>query len=68
MDYATSVDGIINYGNENGYRPLTTGGNFYIASEIMSNGLTLVNNQYMEYNENTEQKYLEEFKITRRLQ
>jgi len=60
MDYATSTNGIINYSNENGYRELTTGGNFFIASEIMSNGLTLVNNQYMEYNENTKQKYLED--------
>ena len=34
MDYATSVDGIINYGNENGYRPLTTGGNFILLLKL----------------------------------
>lgn len=56
IDYATSIDGINNYENENAYRQLTTGGNFYTASLIMSYGLAFTD--YTEYNQNTAKKEL----------
>ena len=58
MDYATSVDGIRNYKNENGYKLLTEGGNYTMASLISSLGLSLVEDEYMPYNEQTEKKEL----------
>ncbi|MBQ9318418.1 MAG: InlB B-repeat-containing protein [Bacilli bacterium] len=58
MDYATSNNGIINYHNENGYRRLSDGGNFFMSSLIMSNGLSLVNDEYMLYNELLDKKEL----------
>lgn len=58
MDYATSADGIRNYKNENGYKLLTEGGNYTMASLISSLGLSLVEDEYMPYNEQTEKKEL----------
>lgn len=58
MDYATSNNGIKNYENENGYRALTSGGNFYMSSMIISNGLSLVPDEYMPYNSNESKKDL----------
>ena len=58
MDYATSTNGISNYKNEYGYRKLTSGGNFFMSSMIIANGLTLVDNSYMPYNERTDKKKL----------
>lgn len=60
MDYATSTNGINNYNNENGYRKLTTGGNFYMSSIIMSNGLSLISDTKMPYNESAEKRELYE--------
>ena len=61
MDYAASTDGIIKYENKyNGYHSLTGGGNFYMATVLGSNGLSFVDNSYMEYNENTDSKYMED--------
>ena len=56
MDYATSTNGINNYDNENGFRQLTEGGNFYMSSLIMSYGLSLTD--YTEFNELTDKKEL----------
>lgn len=56
LDYATSTDGINNYENENGFRLLTSGGNFYMSSLIMSYGLSLTD--YTEFNELTDKKEL----------
>ena len=58
MDYATSNNGIKNYENENGYRALTSGGNFYMSSMIISNGLSLVSDDYMPYNSDESRKEL----------
>ena len=59
MDYATSNDGISNYVNENAFaRYLTTGGNFYMSSFIMSYGLSLIDDSLMPYNESTTTKSL----------
>ena len=58
MDYATSNNGIKNYENENGYRALTSGGNFYMSSMIMSNGLSLTDDTYMPYNSDETKKDL----------
>jgi len=58
MDYATSNNGIKNYENENGYRSLTSGGNFYMSSMIMSNGLSLTSDIYMPYNSDEKKKEL----------
>ena len=41
INYATSKNGIKNYENENGYRILGDGGNYWISSSIMSYGLSL---------------------------
>lgn len=56
LDYATSTNGINNYDNENGFRQLTEGGNFYMSSLIMSYGLSLTD--YTEFNELTDKKEL----------
>ena len=58
MDYATSNNGIKNYENENGYRALTSGGNFYMSSMIISNGLSLTPDTYMPYNSDESKKDL----------
>ncbi len=58
MDYATSNNGIKNYENENGYRALTSGGNFYMSSMIISNGLSLVPDNYMPYDSDESKKEL----------
>ncbi len=61
IDYATSTNGIINYDNySNGYRSLGAGGNFFIASVAMSNGIVLQNNSSMPFDEEYNQKYLED--------
>ncbi len=60
MDYATSRNGIINYENENGYRNLTDGGNFFMSSLIMTNGLSLVDDEKMLYSESIDKKELSE--------
>ena len=51
MDYATSKDGILEYNNDDNYtnRELTSGGNFYMASLALVNGLTLVDDTMMPY-------------------
>ena len=58
MDYATSYDGIRNYNNENAYRALTGGGNFYMSSFIMANGLSLTYDRDMPYNQSKDKKDL----------
>ncbi len=58
MDYATSINGISNYENENGSRLLTYGGNFNLSAFTMSNGLSLVNDSHMPYNYSKEQREL----------
>lgn len=60
MDYATSLSGIKNYTNENGYRDLTSGGNYYMSSLAMSNGITIVNDEKMPFNSSTDKKELYE--------
>ena len=60
IDYATSNDGIYNYTNENAYRDLTTGGNFYMATMLLANGLGLINDDLMPYDYSTEKKELQE--------
>lgn len=60
MDYATSLNGIKNYTNENGYRDLTNGGNYYMSSLAMSNGITIVSDEKMPFNLSTEKKELYE--------
>ena len=59
MDYATSINGIKNYENENAYnRNLTDGGNYYMSQFIMSYGLSL--NDYEGYNQAITKKELHE--------
>ena len=60
LDYAYSNNGIIDYTNKFGhdFRKLTTGGNFGMSSEIMSYGLSLVDDKFMPYDESTEKKEL----------
>ena len=64
MDYATSTDGIIytfngnsaqyNWNNyQNGYRPLTSGGNYYMSSIAMANAITLFSENDMSWNTST---------------
>ena len=60
LDYATSTDGINYYENENGYRALGDGGNFYISSVAMSNGISLIPESKMPYNYSMEPKELYE--------
>lgn len=60
MDYATSKDGINNYENEFGARTLTSGGNFYISSFAMSNGITITSNEKMPYDYSKNKKELYE--------
>lgn len=55
IDYATSIDGIKDYKNEYASfidRNLGTGGNFYISTIAMANGVSLVNyNSFKRYND-----------------
>ncbi len=60
IDYGTSYNGINDYINENGYRNLATGGNFYMSSLLMSNGLSLIDDNLMPYDLNKEKKELSE--------
>ena len=64
MDYATSTDGIIYtfYGDsnqyiwdnyQNGYRTLTSGGNYYMSSIAMANAITLFSEKDMSWNTST---------------
>ena len=61
LDYATSTDGIVysisgdsnkyswnNY--QNGYRPLTSGGNYFMASIAMANAISLYSENDMSWN------------------
>ncbi len=59
MDYAASSDGILDYENDSN-RKLTTGGNFYTSSLIMSYGLSLVDDAKMPFNESISKKELSE--------
>ena len=56
MDYAASTDGILDYENNNGYRALTQGGNFYMSSLAMANGVTLTRESDFPFNERTDKK------------
>ena len=58
LDYAASTNGIKNYENPWGYQPLGQGGNFVYATTLMANGLSLVDNTYMPYNESLDEKPL----------
>lgn len=58
LDYATSADGIKNYKNEYGVRNLTSGGLFEIAIDAISNGVSLINDSDMPYNNEKNQKNL----------
>ncbi len=58
MDYAISTDGIFDYENGNGYRELTQGGNFYMSSLAMANGVTLMRESDFPFNERTDKKNL----------
>lgn len=49
IDYATSNNGILNYQNEHGLRDLASSGNFYISSEILSYGLSLIDEAKMPF-------------------
>ena len=49
MDYATSQYGILSYTNKHAFRALSDGGNFYMSSEIMSYGLSLIDESKMNY-------------------
>lgn len=60
MDYASSTDGINNYGNENGYRQLGEGGNFYMSSMLMANAVTLNSESSIPFDENMDKKELAE--------
>ncbi len=60
MDYACSTNGIKDYENENGSRELASGGNYFISSVLLSNGLGLVNESVMPFSNTTEKKELSE--------
>ena len=49
LDYATSFDGIKNYNNDYGVRPLEFGGNYFMALMAMSNGVGLWNESDMRF-------------------
>ena len=56
MDYSTSSNGLKDYTNPYSYRDLGDGGNFYISSEIMAYGLSLVDETTMPFDESYNQK------------
>ena len=58
LDYATSNNGISDFTNDFGLRELTGGGNYLTSSIILSNGLGLVRDNYMPFNELTTKKEL----------
>ncbi len=58
IDYAASTDGIKDYENENGTRPLADGGNFLTATLLLYNGLGLVKQSDMPFTTSMEQKEL----------
>lgn len=59
LDYATSNNGILDYDNQFGSRALLYGGgNFFYASEIMSYGLSLVDESLMPFDESIEMQKL----------
>ena len=58
LDYATSSNGIKDYENPHGIRELTSGGNFELTAEILSYGLTLVDETTMPFDESTTKKEL----------
>ncbi len=60
LDYANSTNGIKNYDNENGMRKLLYGGNFFMSSLTMMNGIGLIPEATMPFNESQEQKELSE--------
>ena len=60
MDYAASTNGIRHYENPWGAAPLGLGGNFVFATTLMANGLTLVDDAYMPYDETLDEKSLYE--------
>ena len=64
FDYATSTNGMyykrgtgtseyIWSNSSNAYRPLTSGGNFFMASVAMSNGITLTDKDVLPFSEST---------------
>ena len=71
FDYATSTNGMyykrgtgtseyIWSNSSNGYRTLTSGGNFFMASVAMSNGITLTDESVLPFSESTSKKKPEE--------
>ena len=58
IDYATSSNGIKEYTNKHAFRVLGGGGNFYMASEIMSYGLSLIDEASMPFTTDYNQKEL----------
>ena len=47
LDYATSTNGIKDFSNDHGTRTLNYGGNFYVSSYLMANGLAFVSEDVM---------------------
>ena len=60
LDYATSTNGIYNYINNNGYRPLTGGGNFLMASVALGNAIGLADESRIPFSTSTQPKFLED--------
>ena len=60
LDYATSTNGIKDYTNEYGVRELKDGGNFIVSTMIMANGLSLVDENEMPFNDLSDKKELYE--------
>jgi len=60
LDYATSTNGILNYTNQFGRRKLGEGGNFSYASEILSYGISAVDEKVMPFDESLNAKPLSE--------
>ena len=71
FDYATSTNGMYykqgtsstqyTWSNSsNGYRPLTSGGNYYMSAVAMSNGITLTDQDVLPFSESTSKKKPEE--------
>ena len=60
LDYATSTNGIYNYINNNGYRPLTSGGNFLMSSVALGNAIGLADESRIPFNSSDQPKFLED--------
>ncbi len=58
LDYATSTDGIKNYTNENGVRVLGEGGNYQMSYFTLANGVSLVPELVMQFNQSYAKKEL----------